>query len=244
MQRLFLSDLHLDSPDSLHARSFRSLLQSRCPTLDELYLLGDITEAWIGDDDDSPMADFLRACLIGASQRCKVFIMHGNRDFLYGDRLAADTGVTVLPDVYQLDDGTLLCHGDSLCTDDTAYQQLRTWLRSPAFAEQLAGMSLTERRQLAGQLRGASSRETANKASNITDVNSDAVRALMSQHDASRLIHGHTHRPGIHRISVGSSAGVSERIVLGDWNRCGWQVSEKDGSYALQCFALTGGAPL
>lgn len=240
MRRLFLSDLHLDSPDSLHARSFHHLLESRARQLDELYLLGDITEAWIGDDDDSPMAIFLRACLVSAGKQCSVFLMHGNRDFLYGEQLSADTGVTVLPDTHQLEDGTLLVHGDSLCTDDTAYQQLRTWLRSPEFAKQLAGMSLEERRQLAGQLRGASTRETANKASNITDVNPAAVDDLMRQFGATRLIHGHTHRPGIHLLENGSENARRERIVLGDWNRCGWQVSSDGDRYELQCFALAG----
>ncbi len=243
MRRLFLSDLHLDSADSLHANCFTSLLDNRCPQLDELYLLGDITEAWIGDDDDSAMADFLRARLISATRHCSVFLMHGNRDFLYGERLAGDTGVTVLPDTHQLADGTLLCHGDSLCTDDTAYQQLRTWLRSPAFVEQLAGMSLDERRQLAGQLRGASSRETANKASNITDVNPEAVRELMSRFGAHRLIHGHTHRPALHKVEAEPDGAARQRMVLGDWNRCGWLIASEDEAYELQCFPLRG-APL
>ncbi|MCR9279141.1 MAG: UDP-2,3-diacylglucosamine diphosphatase [Pseudomonadaceae bacterium] len=237
MRRLFVSDLHLDSPDSRHALGFRNLIDRSTPDLDELYLLGDITEAWIGDDDDSPMATFLRECLISASKQCRVYLMHGNRDFLYGDKLSADTGVTLMEDVHQLDDGTLLCHGDSLCTDDSQYQQLRIWLRSPAFAEQLAGMSLAERRTLAGQLRGASSRETANKASNITDVNATAVRDLLRRYKATRLIHGHTHRPGIHTVDG------TERIVIGDWNRCGWHVSNTGGRYELQCLPLAG-APL
>lgn len=231
-RRLYVSDLHLDDPRSAHSQAFAKLLQSHAERSDEIYLLGDITEAWIGDDDDSPIADFLRATVAAAAGEAQVYVMHGNRDFLYGERFEGDTGASVLGDPHLLDNHTLLSHGDAYCTDDVSYQQLRTMLRSEAFAEQLAGMSLDERREMAKGLRGASSRETANKASNITDVNLDALGAEVRRLGADRVIHGHTHRPARHACEG------YERVVLGDWHRCGWYATQGPEGTRLLCARL------
>ncbi|MGD8830833.1 MAG: UDP-2,3-diacylglucosamine diphosphatase [Pseudomonadales bacterium] len=232
--RLFLSDLHLEDPDSAAFRAFAALLSREAPGADAIYLLGDLTEVWVGDDDDGPLARALGDVLTDTATRCRVLIMHGNRDFLFGPAFAAATGATLLPDPHVLDDHTLLAHGDAFCTDDTAYQQMRALFRSPDWQAGILGQSLADRRALAASLRAESRSANANKAENIMDVNADAVDREASATGARRIIHGHTHRPGRHRHAWGY------RYVLGAWERCGWLArQDAPGSEPrLECFAL------
>lgn len=235
MNRLFLSDLHLDDPLSPHFQAFARLLDTHRTKVEEIYLLGDLCEVWIGDDDDSPLASELVAVLSHAAVAARVFIMPGNRDFLFGADFARNTGAQLIPDPYRLDERVLLSHGDAFCVDDQAYQSLRAVLRSPAWQEEILARSLEDRRALAVAMREQSAATNANKAENIMDVSAAEVSSLMAAHQASVLIHGHTHRPGVHQAAWG------RRFVLGAWERCGWAVRESaDGALALKCFPLAG----
>ena len=203
---------------------------------DAIYILGDLAEVWVGDDDDSACANALREALGAAAARRPVFVMRGNRDFLLGDRFAADTGVALIPDPSVIDvDGqrVLVAHGDAYCTRDVAYQRARVQLRSPQWRARVLTKPLAERRTLAARLRAESAAAGANKAAHIMDVTPAAAAAALTAADAPLLVHGHTHRPAIHDLGDGR-----RRIVLGDWQRCGWRLTLRRGDAALTCFAL------
>lgn len=236
-----MSDLHLDASRPALTDIFLGFLQRHRGRLPALFLLGDIFEAWVGDDDDQPLvaevADALAALVAGGSD---VYFMHGNRDFLLGESYAARIGMQLLADPCFLVLGgvpTLLSHGDALCTDDLAYQAFRRQARDPAWQAAILAMPLPERRALAARLRQESTQGQARQMAEgqpLSDVNDDAVAALMIEHGATRLIHGHTHRPNVHRVLLpGDAAG--ERIVLSDWRDSG-EVLEvcADGSWRRQ----------
>jgi len=234
MQRIFISDLHLDDPEGEAFARFAECLAAESSRVDEIYILGDLVEMWIGDDDDSPSAARLREVLSATSQRCAVFLQHGNRDFLFSDDFCAATGVQLIPDPYCTADGVLLSHGDLLCTDDAEYQAMRTLLRSDAWQQDILDKSLAERQAFGQGLREQSKNSNANKATNIMDVNAAATAALVAE-QAPRtgvFIHGHTHRPGIH-----DEAGF-KRIVTGAWELCGWLCRQQDTQFQLECFSL------
>lgn len=224
-RRLYLSDLHLEDTDDRYA-AFDGLLQRTAAEVDEIYLLGDICEIWIGDDDDTPLVDALAASCVQAARHAALFFMPGNRDFLLGERFAERAHLTRLPDPFRLDDATLLSHGDGLCTDDHAYQQLRAVMRAPEWQAEMLTKPLAERRAFGQALRERSRTENANKAANIMDVNPQATHSLMAEQQATLLIHGHTHRPGMHSLAPDPSSPMPQvpatRIVLGAWERCGW----------------------
>lgn len=219
MSNLFISDLHLDPSRPGIVDLFVDLLAHEARTAAALYILGDLFESWIGDDDDASLAaqvaDATRA-LRGAG--VPVYFMHGNRDFLLGETYAARAGMILLRDPSIIDVGgqrTLLMHGDTLCTDDVEYLKFRAMVRDPRWQQQFLARPLAERRAYAAQARSESRRHTAGARSEIMDVNQSAVAAAMRKHEAHRLIHGHTHRPAVHRFDLdGASA---ERVVLGDW---------------------------
>lgn len=233
--RLFLSDLHLEDPDSLQFQSFARLLDRESTRAEAIYLLGDLAEVWVGDDDDGPLAASLTAVLKHAAARCAVFLMHGNRDFLFGPDFAAATGVALIDDPLLLNDGTLLCHGDAFCIDDIAYQEVRSLFRSPDWQRDILSQPLAARRELARSLRAQSRAANANKAVNIMDVTGTEVDRLARERGARRIIHGHTHRPGMHAHRWG------DRYVLGAWERCGWLARQPAPGREprLECFALT-----
>jgi UDP-2,3-diacylglucosamine hydrolase len=135
--RIFLSDLHLEDPESAVFGCFRQLLQRESERVEAIFILGDLTEVWVGDDDDGPLAVALRAVLADAASRTRVAVMHGNRDFLFGPRLAAETGIELIEDPLLLPDATLLAHGDAFCLDDEAYQQIRALFRSEAWQTEM-----------------------------------------------------------------------------------------------------------
>ena len=232
MHRYFISDLHLDAGTPHTWRLLDRFADTIASNCDGLYILGDLTEVWVGDDDDAPETARLAQWLRAAAQRFPVYLMHGNRDFLIGEPFTRDAGVDLIPDPFPLDTDVVLCHGDSLCTDDVDYQKMRALFRDPAWQEDILARPLAERRALAAQLRAASASNNANKASNIMDVNQIAVAGLAADHDASIVIHGHTHRPGIHTAAWGT------RYVLGDWNRCGWFLEEREGALTLNAFSV------
>jgi UDP-2,3-diacylglucosamine hydrolase len=216
---LFVSDLHLDEARPRITEEFARLLAGQARSADALYILGDLFESWIGDDDDSSLAaevaTHVRAL---ADAGVPVYFMHGNRDFLLGEEYARRAGMLLLPDPTVVElrgERVLLMHGDTLCTDDTEYQKFRSVVRNPDWQRTFLAKPLIERRAFAAMARGESSRQTATKQPQIMDVNQQAVLAELRTHDIRTLIHGHTHRPATHRIMLDGE--VAERVVLGDW---------------------------
>ncbi len=219
MTTLFISDLHLDvdRPDSI-AR-FLDFMQREARHASALYILGDLFEAWIGDDDTNP--DY--APIIAALADLKLggvpcFFMHGNRDFLIGKRFATATGCRLLAEnaVVEIErDRVLLTHGDLLCTDDKPYMALRAVVRDPAWQREFLAKPPAERRRIADDLRSKSQTAIAAKSEEIMDANQSAVEAAMRRHDVSILLHGHTHRPAVHTFSIDGQDAT--RIVLGAW---------------------------
>ncbi len=216
---LFASDLHLDSEAPWAIDAFLAFLAGPARGADALYLLGDLFEVWVGDDDDNP--DNARACaglsrLTGSG--VPVYVIHGNRDFLIGEEFAKRTGVKLLPDPVLMDlygTPTLLSHGDVFCTEDPAYQDLRSNVRRPDWQRRFLSLPLGARRELATAARAGSKAHTQRTIPTIMDVNPDAVTRAMRATGARRLIHGHTHRPAVHPFMID---GVSaERVVLAPW---------------------------
>lgn len=220
MTTLFISDLHLDGSRPETTAQFLKFLAEEARGAAALYILGDFFEVWIGDDDDDPhharVMDGLRTLTAAG---VPVFLMHGNRDFLIGERFAGRTGVKLLSDPALVDlDGkpTLLMHGDTLCTDDLQYQRARRFMRNGLVQGIYLDLPLSLRRRIAAYARAKSQKDTAAKASYIMDVNQNTVESTMARYGVTRLIHGHTHRPAIHRFK-GVDGTAMERIVLGDW---------------------------
>ena len=238
MTALFVSDLHIDADRPHVLQGLNDLVEREAPAAEAFYILGDLVEVWIGDDDDSETAKAVRETLSRAAHLCPLHIMHGNRDFLFGQRFARDVGGELIEDPHVAEiDGqrVILTHGDALCTEDTAYQLARQLFRSEAWQKDILGKSLEERRELARQMRQESRRANANKPENIMDVTPQEVAALMRCTGCTTLIHGHTHRPGVSDVPLGDTVGT--RYVLGDWDRCGWFI-RFDKAPELACFAL------
>ena len=194
MTRVFISDLHLDDVEEPRFQCFAEMLEVEARSASGIYLLGDLTEVWVGDDDDGPLALALVEVLSRAAQRCSIYLMHGNRDFLIGKQFADRAGVELIDDPFMLDSDTLLSHGDAFCVDDTDYQAARRMFRSKQWQADILGRSLDERRALAQGLREHSRTTNANKAENIMDVSDTEIASVVRSHHAIRLIHGHTHR--------------------------------------------------
>ncbi|HEX7341459.1 MAG TPA: UDP-2,3-diacylglucosamine diphosphatase [Rhodanobacteraceae bacterium] len=221
MATLFIADLHLDDSRPHITTLFEHFLASdtvRAATA--LYILGDLVEAWIGDDDDAELpARIATATRAVADSGVPVHFMHGNRDFLLGQDFAARAGLHLIEADAVVHDiegqPTLLMHGDTLCTDDAIYQKVRVEVRSPAWKAQVLATPLAARRALAIRSRAESREHTGNTAETIMDVNQGAVETAMREAGVKRLIHGHTHRPAIHDFTLDHHA--AQRIVLGDW---------------------------
>ncbi len=220
---LFISDLHLDPESPGIARQFVAFLDGEARSADALYVLGDLFEVWLGDDDPDPAArEIVTALRRLTDSGVPCFVMHGNRDFLIGRRFCDETGARLI------DDGTivevhgervLLMHGDVLCTDDTSYQRLRRIVRNPIVKWILAHLSLAQRRSLASRMREGSRMHTGNTAPEIMDVNAHTVAETFRERGVATMIHGHTHRPAVHEQVVDGEE--VRRIVLGDWHTQG-----------------------
>lgn len=219
MTTLFISDLHLDDERPFITGLFEQFLRGEAREARALYILGDLFESWIGDDDDASLAQRVQDALAELScSGVATYFMAGNRDFLVRSRFAQRCGVTLLDDSAHLDLAgvpTLLMHGDTLCTDDVIYQGVRTQVRAAAWQEWFLAQSLDERRAFSARARAESQLHTGAAAAQIMDVTDAAVHEALQTHGAQRLIHGHTHRPARHRVDLGDR--VAERIVLGDW---------------------------
>jgi len=220
MTTLFIADLHLDDSRPDITELFESYLASdEARSADAVYILGDLVEAWIGDDDDAELPTRIaRATKALSEHGVPVYFIVGNRDFLLGQAFAERAGFTLLEDgtVHELyGRPTLLMHGDVLCTDDTAYQAIRKQVRTPEWKAQIMAMPLDARRAFAAKARADSKAHTGSTMETIMDVNAQAVADTMRAAGVTRLIHGHTHRPAIHRFDLDGQ--TAERIVLGDW---------------------------
>jgi UDP-2,3-diacylglucosamine hydrolase len=237
MSVLFISDLHLAPERPAVTRAFLSFLSDRAANAESLYILGDLFEAWIGDDDPSAMAAEVQDALRNLSDSgVNLFIQQGNRDFLLGKRFIKRCGAVMLGDehiVEYADHRALAMHGDSLCTDDIDYQRFRRKARNPIYKWCLSHLPLKRRQKLATDWRAKSMAANSNKASAIMDVNAQAVATVMDKHDVEVLIHGHTHRPNRHALASG------ERIVLGDWHDLGWVLCLDESGYNLESFVIS-----
>lgn len=236
MHRLFISDLHL-SEDTPEIEAALVALLQREAGFDSLVILGDFFEAWVGDDDDAPLAVRIKTLLQAlADDGVQLLIARGNRDFMLGEKFANDIGGTLLQDETVLEiagQPTLLLHGDTLCTDDVDYQQFRTLVHSADWQAEMMSKPLLERRELARQLRSMSIDAASNKPEDIMDVNAQAVATAMQAAGVVRMIHGHTHRPARHETDEG------ERVVLGDWTtQQGWLLREREATLTLESFAI------
>ncbi|MCY1283193.1 UDP-2,3-diacylglucosamine hydrolase [compost metagenome] len=237
---LLISDLHLEEERPDITRAFLHFLQTRAPQAEALYILGDFFEAWIGDDAMTPfqhsIAQALRKLADGGT---RIFLMHGNRDFMIGKAFCREAGCTLLPDpslVRMNGDPVLLMHGDSLCTQDQAYMRLRRWLRNPVTLFILRHLPLATRHKLARKLRKESRMQTRQKAAEITDVTPDEIPRILRQYGVRTLIHGHTHRPASHELELDGQ--FARRIVLGDWDRQGWALQVDEQGFLQTPFEL------
>ena len=219
MTTLFISDLHLSAERPDITALFIHFLNNEARQAEALYILGDLFEAWLGDDMVLPeYADAIASMKALSESGVPVYVMHGNRDFLLGEKFTAMSGTSLLDDPTVIElygQPTLLLHGDTLCTDDVRYQQFRAMVRDPAWQQEILSHTPAERLALAKQYRELSQSETGDKAEDIMDVNQQAVEQLMQNKGIYHMIHGHTHRPAIHEFDIDSTK--AQRIVLGDW---------------------------
>lgn len=235
---LLISDLHLEEERPDISRAFLDLLSGRARSAQALYILGDFFEAWIGDDAMTPyQLSICQALRELSDSGTQVFLMHGNRDFMLGKAFCKAAGATLLkdPSVIELNgEPVLLMHGDSLCTRDEAYIRMRRYLRNPVTLWVLRHLPLRARHKLARKLRSESRAQTRMKANDIVDVTPEEVPRIMQEYGVRTLVHGHTHRPAIHKLQIGEQA--ARRIVLGDWDRQGWALQVDEQGFALAAF--------
>ena len=220
MRSLYISDLHLSDDRPAANERFFAFMEAEAASADALYVLGDLFEYWVGDDDledpfNSIVAGFFRRFAAGGR---RLYVLHGNRDFLIGERFSRATGAALLEDPALIGD-TLLMHGDTLCTDDADYQAWRRTARSQAWQHEFLAKPLAERRGVVRGLREKSKEVIQAKPAEIMDVNEEAVREALHRYGARRLIHGHTHRPGRQALEVDGRR--CERWVLPDWYGAG-----------------------
>lgn len=243
MLRYFISDLHLQAQRPEITAALLHFLENIAPGADELYLLGDIFEAWVGDDSTDPVIDQISPAFTSLQQQgTAIFFIHGNRDFLLGPTGANKLSAELLPEqhVIELPQGrTVLLHGDELCTDDTEYQAFRQMVRAEEWQTAFLAKPLEERLAIARQLRETSKAAGTTKTEEIMDVSDKAVSAMFTKQGATLMIHGHTHRPARHQHSKGEGEGEGERerIVLGDWSDKGWYVVADDNAITLVEFS-------
>jgi len=219
MTTLFISDLHLEAGRPEIGEQFLSFLGDEARDAEALYILGDLFEVWLGDDDPNPYYTSMKVAIRELTDSgVPVFFMHGNRDFTIGDIFSGETGVEILDDPVIIDlygQSVLLSHGDALCTDDVQYAQVRAMTRGPEWQAMMLAKSIEERIAFSIQARKDSMAHSNSVSAEIMDVNLEAFVATLRQHGTSIMLHGHTHRPAIHDVDLGNR--LATRIVLGDW---------------------------
>lgn len=238
MATLFIADLHLHTEEPAITAGFLRFLRGEARTADALYILGDLFEAWIGDDDPEllhrEIAKEIKA-LVDSGVPCS--FIHGNRDFLLGKRFARESGMTLLPEEQVLDlygRKMLIMHGDTLCTDDTGYLAFRAKVHQPWLQALFLALPLFIRRKIAAKMRNGSKAANSHKSMAIMDVNPQAVVRMMEKHQVQWLIHGHTHRPAVHPLTA--NGRPAKRVVLGAWHEEGSMVKVTTDSVELIAF--------
>jgi len=230
---IFISDLHLDETRPDIAQRFSELLKNGDSSVDALYILGDLFEVWIGDDDDTPFYRQIIQALKSATEKgLTIYFMHGNRDFLIGQKFLHATGCQLLSDEEKIllyNTPVLLMHGDTLCTLDIAYLKARKKTRNHFLQTLFLLLPITIRKKIANKIRVKSMQHTQLASADIMDVTQAEVARVMQKHDVHYLIHGHTHRPMFHDFSLNHTK--AQRIVLGAWHNKGnmlvWEATGK-----------------
>ena len=238
MATLFIADLHLSTEEPAITAGFLRLLEGEARTAEALYILGDLFEAWIGDDDPNPLHAAIAAAiraLVESGVPC--YFIHGNRDFLIGKRFARQSGMTLLPAEKVLTlygERVLIMHGDTLCTDDVGYQQFRAKVQQRWLQTLFLSLPLFIRQRIAAKMRAGSKASNQTKSDAIMDVNQQAVSEVMRQHHVRHLIHGHTHRPAIHDLQI--EGHLARRYVLGAWHQEGSMIKASENGIELLFF--------
>ena len=232
----FISDLHLSENTPSVTEGFFEFLKTAAQELSHLYILGDLFEAWVGDDDNSELATSVMQKINHATRTgLEIFFIHGNRDFLCGQKFAEQSNLTLLPDPFFLnffDQKIALSHGDSFCIEDLEYMKFKKEVRSEEWRREFLQKPLNDRLNIASNMRDASQKNNTNKDIAIMDVTPTAIQDFFAEHHIDLLIHGHTHRPDTHQINSGT------RIVLGDWHKTGWCLMLDEQQQELKEFTL------
>ena len=239
MAYCFISDLHLHESRPDITEAFIKFTTKTANQAERLYILGDFFETWIGDDDKNDLVSLVKETLIELNQSTKIYAMHGNRDFLIGNKFLQETGAVLLEDPKKenmFGRSVLLMHGDLLCTDDKDYQSFRKTTREASWQRDFLSKPLLERKEIASELRATSKKATSEKKESIMDVSDDEVKKVMTNHSVNLLIHGHTHRPNKHSLTINNIP--SQRIVLGDWDNFGWYIWMDSNSCELKKFPI------
>jgi len=242
---LFISDLHLEESRPDITRTLLQFLNINSGKCAALYILGDLFEVWIGDDEQSPLIDEITSALRGFHVAgSSIYLMHGNRDFLIGDNFAKRCGAELIEDpcILKTEAGhIILLHGDTLCTDDLEYMQFRAQVRQQIWQQEFLAKSLDDRRAFAQEARQASQKTAGIKNNSIMDVNGQAVLDLFNQFQENMMLHGHTHRPAVHELAFSNPINgqiKGQRIVLGDWNNKAWYAETQSKEISLLSFDL------
>ncbi|MFT7130695.1 MAG: UDP-2,3-diacylglucosamine hydrolase [Gammaproteobacteria bacterium] len=241
MTTLFISDLHLDPARPDVTRAFFEFLRKDAVNADKLYILGDLFESWIGDDDNTDLSRSVIQALRELSLlKTPVYLQHGNRDFLLGPDFFSQSLCINLTDPTIIDlygKSVLLMHGDSLCTEDRDYIKFRSMVRDPNWQREFLEQPLEKRRIVAQQIRNASKDANSNKSQDIMDVSPNDVTRAFNEQKVDLMIHGHTHRPFVHKQMVDDKS--TTRVVLGDWEDYAWVFRYlPDHSYNLDKYRL------
>jgi len=235
---LFIADLHLCAEEPAITAGFLAFLRRDARQAEALYILGDLFEAWIGDDDPDPLHAEIAAALRELQPlNIPCYFIHGNRDFLLGKRFAAASGMTLLPEEQVLEihgQRILIMHGDTLCTDDEGYQRFRRKVHQPWLQKLFLLLPLFIPQRIALKMRAGSKQANSSKDFTIMDVNAAAVQDTMARHQVRCLIHGHTHRPAVHQLRVDNQP--AERIVLGAWHNEGSMIRVSENETRLISF--------
>ena len=236
MRAYFVSDIHLSEQSNKLTSAFLDLLSDCKNKCSHFFILGDLFEVWIGDDFESKFVNKIKSELFSfTTNGPKTYIMHGNRDFLIGEKFSKDTGIEIIPDPFEFslnDKKVLLSHGDALCVDDIDYINFRNQVRDSKWQEDFLSKSIEERENIAIKLRDDSKVASHNKSIEITNVNESAVKEMINTYSPDVFIHGHTHRPNIHDNET------VKRIVLGDWGDLGWYLTMDESGYNLNKFQI------
>lgn len=242
---LFISDLHLKENRPHMTQGFLSFLEQEAPKAEALYILGDFFDVWIGDDAMTPFHHRIAKALKQCSQQgTRIYLMHGNRDFVLGQDFCKLAGSSLLPDpciISPFGEPLLLMHGDLLCTDDVGYQKMRRFFRNPLVSFILRNTPISFRQRLARKARQTSQARTRMKADSITDANPQTVADFMQKHQVNTLIHGHTHRPALHSVDLHLDGEMTQgkRYVLGDWSdHQGWKIQVTPEKIELLTFSF------